>query len=69
MKNVIELNLDLPTNTIHGFDGWMYLGKASVDGYMTGAIREFNLPHAVAPSEWPNPHEGVTTNEDPRHRG
>ncbi len=45
------------------------LGTGDVDNDLTMAIRDFNLPNAVAPGAWPNLHEGVTTDEDPRHQG
>jgi hypothetical protein len=59
MDNVIELNLDLPTNTLHGLQQIsetcsLYLGNASADASLTDAIRAFNLPTAVAPGEWPS---------------
>lgn len=50
----------------------MMLGSAPVSDInygLTEAMREFNLPNAVAPGEWPNPHEQVTTDQDPRGRG
>jgi hypothetical protein len=55
-------------------EGRLYLGSERLatdpdDRDITGTLRMFNLPTAVAPGEWPNPGEGVTTDEDPRHRG
>jgi hypothetical protein len=62
MSNVIELNVDLPTNTLHGLEAVnphysLYLGCALIDGDLTAAIREFNLPTAIAPGEWPHGHD------------
>lgn len=59
---LIELNVDLPTNTLHGVEPinacyCLYLGKAAIDGNLTDAIRNFNLPTAIAPGEWPHGHD------------
>lgn len=65
MKNTINFRIE--GSQLVGTHDWMFLGSEHiVDGYLTGAIRGFNLPNAVAPGEWPNPGEGVTTDEDPR---
>ncbi len=79
MDNVIKF--EVITNSrgatfIHGSEceGRMYLGSERLatdpdDRDLTGAFRQFGLPTAVAPGEWPSAHEGITTDEDPRHRG
>lgn len=68
MNNV--LNFKLTADELSGVEGeHMYLGTVPHDGYITGALREFNLPNTVAPGEWPNPGEGVTCEQDPRHKG
>ena len=79
---------------LHGRSGsGSYLGSEYLCYHddLTGAIRAFNLPTAVAPGEWHGdvshfahierglacaiesgqyrPHDGVTTDEDPRGQG
>lgn len=58
MTDKLQFNVDLPTNTLHGIEHVnertsLYLGSARIDGNMTEALRQFNLPNAVAPGEWP----------------
>lgn len=41
---------------IGGVDGWMFLGETLVGrGTLTGALRQYNLPTARAPGDWPEP--------------
>lgn len=79
MANIIEFRIQL--DTISGYELVpatqsdrtlvKYLGSERLatdpdDRDLTGALRQFNLPTAVAPSEWPALHEGVTCDDDPR---
>lgn len=77
MNNVIRFDIFITGSYgtwLRGSEGALYLGQERLatdpdDRDLTGTFRLFNLPTAVAPGEWPNPNEGVTTAEDPRHRG
>lgn len=33
--------------------GFMYLGKVPVEGTISAALREYNLPKSRAPGDWP----------------
>lgn len=70
MNDVIEFRIQL--NTLSGHTATQYLGSepvVDINYGVTEALRSFNLPNAVAPGEWPNPHENITTDVDPRGRG
>lgn len=75
VHTLIMIELRIQCGTLSGHEilsngKTQYLGDERIAGCLnadvTEAIRAFNLPTAVAPSEWPNPHEGVTCDADPR---
>lgn len=59
MNNVIEFRFN--GKQIEGFQDEMYLGAADVglDGDFTKAMHAFNLPTAVAPTDWPVVHRTI----------